>query len=162
MPSFVALAAVPQLSLARDRASAWRFAKPKPKRRAGLTRRVLNLLIDRVESAVESGRLELVEHAGDVALAAGPAVHTAAYGELLAVLFAEDYTVRPPTGIASVAAPLTPERIAAYRSRAIRGEPIKRTGDLVPGRVETLALAGGANRNGSGVRITGWQHDEAE
>lgn len=167
MPSFAAVAVVPQLSLARARAAAWRRAtrrKRPPQSRPGLSvsRRILELLIDRVESAVETGRLELVEDAGDVALAYGPAIHTAAYGELLAVLFEEEYRANPAPVTPTATAPKTSARLAIYAARRQAGQPIRSRLDTVPGRDEKLALSGAANRNGSGVRITGWSHDAAE
>ncbi len=159
MPIVTALAVVPQLSLR------WRHARPRTpatKSKVRLPRRVLDMLLDRVEIAVETGRLELVEQPADVPLAAGPALDTITYGELLAVLFAEEYEPAPP-GPPTDTAPKSDERIAAYQRRARLGQPVKHAGDATPGlRNDRLAITGSRSANGAGWDVHGWHVEEEE
>lgn len=132
--------------------------KPKTRRKAAFTPQVRSLLIDRLETAVESGVIDLhddAEHCDQLCITTGE------YALLLRILFPEDYD--EPRGAKKVRAPAptdtapgSPDRIAAYADRAARGQGLYAKGDARPGMVDGLGLKVVSRRNGSGHQVVGW------
>lgn len=157
MPSF---ASIPVLKLFVARPAP--APRPRTRKRRPLRNDVLRVLCRRLDAAIERNAIELVELPEDVPLAAGPAVHTRALGELLAVLFREEYGESRNPIVPSDAAPHTEQQIRDYCERAMKRQRVKSPLDRLASRDPKLSYAGNHKSNGAGIEVRGWTDDEDE
>ncbi len=131
---------------------------PKPPAPA-FTSQCRTVLIDRLEAAVEVGTIDLhddFEPCDQLAITGGE------YALLLRLLFPEEYAepsdVRAPAP--TLTAPGSAGRIAEYAERVARGERTYSPGDATAHRAADRGLRIEQRRNGSGVKVVGWDDDE--
>jgi hypothetical protein len=147
----------PRTACARTRA---RPKKKSPKKKGNsarvLTSQVRTVLIDRIEAAIDCGRVginpeDMASESLDFTLAE--------LALLLRILLPEEY-LDPSEGRGPASptrtAPGSAERIAEYAARAAAGRAITVAGDATAHGAHDRGLAISQRRNGSGVRVVGW------
>lgn len=135
--------------------------KPKPPRKPPRRELVIgsgvrSILIDRLEHAITTGRIDLMEDDGETPEVA---ITTGELGLLLVILLGEEYAAPVRAPALTRTAPGSASRIAEYSRRVENGEVLFAQGDSrADGIGRGLRIVQRAN--GTGPKIIGWMGDE--
>lgn len=150
----------------RDRARVAKLLAGKPGRRkrtrGRLPQATLTVLVDRLEAAIDAGRIDLL---GDDGHTPAVEITTGELALLLSILLPEEWPLLTVAAAPTATAPGSKHRIATYAARVEAGESLYHGYDACPVRGDAdgrlvaagkLALAIVQRANGSGPRVLGW------